>query len=110
MQRYFAINKKLELNESDIHHIINVMRMKKNDKIEIIYDGITYLCNIDEIKNKKIIISIINEIVEDNELPVDVTIAQALVREAKFDYILQKATELGVKNYSSYYRKNIDKS
>ena len=40
MQRYFAKEKKGEsiiLENSDIHHIKNVMRMKENDKIEVIY-------------------------------------------------------------------------
>ena len=53
MQQYFAINKNLELLESDYHHIKNVMRMKVNDKIKVVYDNVTYLCelsNIDDIK------------------------------------------------------------
>ena len=40
MQRYF-VNKKIDnkfvLSNNDIHHIKNVMRMKVNDNIEIIY-------------------------------------------------------------------------
>ena len=38
MQRYFAINKNLELEESDYHHIKTVMRMKPGDIIEVVYD------------------------------------------------------------------------
>ena len=38
MQRYFAKNEKLELQDTDIHHIKNVMRMSINDKIEVIYN------------------------------------------------------------------------
>ena len=41
MQRYFAKRKEqnnLILEESDIHHIKNVMRMNINDKIEVVYD------------------------------------------------------------------------
>ena len=52
MQRYFAINKdndKLILKESDIHHIKKVMRMKIGDKIEVIYNKINYLCEIDNL-------------------------------------------------------------
>ena len=32
MQRYFAVDKDLNISDKDKHHIINVMRMKLNDK------------------------------------------------------------------------------
>ena len=41
MQRYFAKeikNNNIILENSDIHHIKTVMRMKEKDKIEVIYD------------------------------------------------------------------------
>ena len=43
MQRYFAKNEKLELQDTDIHHIKNVMRMSINDKIEVIYKKKKYI-------------------------------------------------------------------
>lgn len=96
MQRYFAkdkVNNKIILLDSDIHHIKKVMRMNINDNIEVIYDKKLYLCKI--IDNYDI--EIVNEINEDNELNVDVTVAIGMVKEQKFDLILQKLTELGVK-------------
>lgn len=96
MQRYFAkdkVNNKIILLDSDIHHIKKVMRMNINDNIEVIYDKKLYLCKI--IDNYDI--EIVNEINEDNELNIDITIAIGLVKEQKFDLILQKLTELGVK-------------
>ena len=97
MQRYFVKeknNEKFILSESDIHHIKRVMRCKNNDKIEIVYDKIVYLCNIDEIET--LTLSIIDSYQEDRELNVNLTIAVALVQEQKFDLILHKLTELGV--------------
>ena len=41
-------------------------------------------------------ISIISKLDENNELDTEITIAIALVKEQKFDLILQKLTELGV--------------
>lgn len=96
MQRYFAknkINNKIELLDSDMYHIKKVMRMNVNDNVEVIYDKKLYLCKITD--NYEI--EIINEIEENNELDIDVTIAIGLVKEQKFDLILQKLTELGVK-------------
>lgn len=96
MQRYFAkdkVDNKIELLDSDMYHIKKVMRMNVNDNVEVIYDKKLYLCKITD--NYEI--EIINEIEENNELDIDVTIAIGMVKEQKFDLILQKLTELGVK-------------
>ena len=102
MQRYFAINKKdnkLILDINDIHHIKNVMRMKINDKIEVVYDSILYICNIDCIDKDIIDTTILEKKIDNNELPVSITIAFSLTKEDKIDLILQKCTELGIDEF-----------
>lgn len=96
MQRYFAkeYKDKIILRDSDIHHIKNVMRMKINDKIEVVYDNKIYICNIDAIEPLSLTIEDINN--EENKLKLDVVVALGLVKEQKMDLILQKLTELGV--------------
>ena len=94
MQRYFAKNEKLELQDTDIHHIKNVMRMSINDKIEIIYNKKIYLCLIESINPFQI--KIVDNYQEERNLDIELTIAISLVTEQKFDLILQKLTELGV--------------
>lgn len=93
MQRYFAKNKNLDLYDSDVHHIKTVMRMKENDLIEVVYDQKLYLCQITNINNLKFTVLNCEEF--SNNLP-KLTVAVALVKEQKFDLILQKLTELGV--------------
>lgn len=98
MQRYFAKNKidnELFLYDSDIHHIKNVMRYKESDKIEVVFNEKGYICIIKSLSPFKI--EIIDEIIESKELGVDLTVAVALVQEQKFDLIIQKLTELGIK-------------
>ena len=97
MQRYFVkekINNKFILEQSDIHHIKNVMRNKENDKIEVVYDKKTFICNIDNINDCSL--SIIEELEENNELDIELVVVCSLVKEQKMDLILQKLTELGV--------------
>ena len=97
MQRYFVkekIDNKFILEQSDIHHIKNVMRNKNNDKIEVVYDKKTFICNIDNINDCSL--SIIEEIEENNELDIELVVVCSLVKEQKMDLILQKLTELGV--------------
>ena len=53
MQRYFSEIKKgdyFDLKQDDIRHIKTVMRMKDNDKIEVVYNKNVYLCCIENVK------------------------------------------------------------
>ena len=99
MQRYFVDNKNLNLNQKDIHHIKNVMRMKIGDLIEIINEEKLYICKIIEITKEDIKLKIIEEKNDNNELKKHITIAFSITKEEKIDLILQKCTELGVKEF-----------
>ena len=106
MQRYFVkekIDNKFILEQSDIHHIKNVMRNKNNDKIEVVYDKKTFICNIDNINDCSL--SIIEKLEENNELDIELVVVCSLVKEQKMDLILQKATELGVNEIIPYISK-----
>lgn len=105
MQRYFALNKNLEIRESDKFHIIRVMRMKVNDLIEIAYNENVYLCKISSISNNDVHFDVVEEIKESNELNIRVTIVFSLVNENKTDLILQKCTELGAYDFIPYAAK-----
>lgn len=95
MQRYFAkdkIDNFIILEDSDLHHIKNVMRMNVNDKIECVYDGKLYICGV-SFDNR---FEILEEVQQENINSRNVTVCVGLVKEQKMDLILQKLTELGV--------------
>lgn len=96
MQQYFAKNKNLELEQSDYHHIKNVMRMKKGDLIKVIYDEVIYTCKLTNIDNIKFDI-VKEDKKEDND--VYITISFSLIKEQKLNYLLQKATEIGANEF-----------
>ena len=85
---------------SDVKHISNVLRLNKNDKI-IVCNKQTFKSYISEIENiiKEIVrCLIIDEIIETTEAKVEVDLFQGLPKSDKMEYIIQKTTELGVKN------------
>ena len=98
MQRYFAslIDKEhVKLEPEDEHHLLHVMRMRQGDEIEVVANGVLYLCNIGS--TNPLTIYAVHEIETDVELNVDVTLLFALTKGDRTDLVVQKATELGVK-------------
>ena len=98
MQRYFARlidSEHIKLEPEDEHHLLHVMRMRQGDEIEVVANGILYLCKIDN--TNPLTIYIVHKIDSDVELNTDVTLLFALTKGDRTDLVVQKATELGVK-------------
>lgn len=98
MQRYFTNEKKeslFYLNLKDTHHITKVMRLREGDLIEVVYQRQAYECKIVKMENQ-IVVEPIHVIAQEQRNFGEVTLIIPLLKEQKMDYILQKATELGV--------------
>ncbi len=96
MQRYFVNNKEnniVTINNEDSHHIKNVMRMSLHEKVELVYQNNLYIGEIIALDNN-VKCKIIEEKENKEKKIPKVIIAQALVKEKKMDYILQKSCEL----------------
>lgn len=95
MQRYFAklIDNKVVLEDSDVHHLLHVMRAKKGDHIEAVIVSKAYICEV--FNTNPLEIRIMSEIDTNPELMVNVTLFFALAKGDKIDFVIQKATELG---------------
>ena len=96
MQRYFGsiVERKVLLSDDDIHHLLKVMRARVDEEIEVVSDEIPFLCVIKSIKPLEIVVK--RQIHEKRELESNVTLICALLKGDKLDYVLQKATEIGV--------------
>ena len=96
MQRYFGriIERQAVLQDDDVFHLTRVMRAKVGEQIEVVNDGVVYLCQISRFK--PLTIDVIRRLRENNELPNKVVLVAALLKGEKMDLVLQKATELGV--------------
>lgn len=94
MQQYFAKSKDndiLYLNSDDMNHIKNVMRMKENTEIIVVYDDKSYICNL----NKDLLSARIDRIFKDNEKNTNFVCYMPLLSEDKMGEILKHGTELG---------------
>ena len=96
MQRYIIQTKEFNLNEEQIRHATKVMRMTVGDEIEVVYNKACYIVRITSIKPFGI--EKVSEITKSPELNVDITLLYCLPKGDKLDFVIQKATEIGVKN------------
>ena len=85
------------VSKEEAHHIIDVMRMRAGDVI-VAFDGTgkEYIGKILNTSSESLKIKIekINSIKEKNKI--SITLAQSLPKRSKMDFIIEKATELGV--------------
>ena len=107
MRQFFAKNlndNNFEFSDEDNHHILNVLRLKNNDEFIVVYKDKKYTSSININKNvltaKKI-----KEVEENNELNCNVTLIYSLPKSDKFEFVIQKATELGVNNIVPFLSK-----
>ncbi len=80
----------------DVNHIKNVLRMKQGDALVVSCGrGTDYECVIREIQEGRVFLDIREERPAVSELPVRITLFQALPKRDKMELIIQKAVELG---------------
>lgn len=101
MQQYF-INENVEmksyiLSKEDSFHIVKVMRKQNGDKIFIAFaNKERYICNIVDNNIDGVVIEPVEKVETTTELNAHITIAIPPLKNDKFEYLIQKATELGV--------------
>jgi len=81
----------------EARHILNVMRMKEKDKV-VVFDGTgkEYTGFISKIKGKSLIIEVVSTRYPKKSVQPEITLFQCMPKKEKMDYIVEKATELGV--------------
>lgn len=107
MQRYFVKNEQIQKKHivilgQDVHHIKRVMRMREGQEITVCdEDGSVFLCKIVQLTEEEVLTEIITSLDESSELPLEVTIAQGLIKRDKTEEVIKKITELGATSYVS---------
>lgn len=86
-----------ELPPDTAHHAARVLRLREGDPVQI-FDGLGNERHgkIAELGGKRVVVNGIIAIDNDRESPLNVLLAQALSSSEKMDWVIQKATELGV--------------
>ena len=98
MQQYFSKSKKdnvLYLYEYDLNHIKNVMRMKENDEIIVVYDKTSYICSL----NRDLTSCNIKSVFKSEEEQSEFIVYVPFLVDEKMSYVFKHGTELGVTKF-----------
>jgi len=95
---------KLKVEGQSVKHIRNVLRLRKGDEITV-FDGSgkEYEGTIVGETPSFVIMAIQEIFPSKTESPLEITLAQSLLKGEKMDYLIQKATELGVKEIFPFF-------
>lgn len=104
MPKFFVNSEQINNNEikiigNDVNHIKNVLRLSINDKIKICDkdEHVNYNCRISNIDNEYVITQIIDEEKSNVETKTHIHVFQGLPKGDKLEFIIEKLTEIGVK-------------
>ncbi|QQK07641.1 RsmE family RNA methyltransferase [Miniphocaeibacter halophilus] len=88
-------NNNILIDGEDFHHLKNVLRMKKDEELEIVINENLYISKVSTIEKNRIIANI-SSIKKLKEETLNIHLYQGLTKSDKFDLIIQKSVELGV--------------
>lgn len=92
-----AKDTRIALPDAAAAHLLRVLRLGVGDTCVLFNgDGFDYVANIASISRQVAEVNVVDVRAIDKESPLRVTLVQALARGEKMDWIIQKATELGV--------------
>jgi len=95
--RTLQINDQFELDKATSHRLSTVLRLKTEKSIILFNgDGFEYLATITPFKRHALFVHIIEKIEKNLESPLKIHLGQGLSKGDKMEFVVQKATELGV--------------
>jgi len=109
MARFYIPNPRIEngllkVEGDEVRHIRKVLRLKTGDKI-FVFDGLgrEFEGTIIEEGRASGMVKIQRSLSPKRNSPLEVTLAQSLLKGEKMDYLIQKAAELGIKEIIPFF-------
>lgn len=100
--RFFAppsslFNSRIVLDAEESHHLARVLRLLPGAMVFAFDgDGSEYECEVARVHKDATELQVIARLSNEVESPLQLTLGQAFIKGDKFDWVVQKATELGV--------------
>jgi len=87
----------VRLDADEARHLTRVLRLGSGARV-FVFDGEggEYECEVARVAKHEVELNLLRRLDDTVESPLRLTLAQALIKGDKFDWVIQKATELGV--------------
>lgn len=115
MRRFFSPKENfnfrtIKLNADETTHLRDVLRLRVGENVQVFDgEGKEFFCEIETISKRETILKIIEEISPPAPISdLDLTLAVALLKGEKFELVVQKAVELGVRTFVPLMTKRCD--
>lgn len=87
----------IEITGSDAHHLMHVMRAKAGQEVTVVDDEGSVACmEMTAFREDAVTLVLKERLAANTESPLELVLAQCLLKADKMDYVVQKAVELGV--------------
>lgn len=86
-----------ELRGDEARHLTRVLRVESGQRFEVSDNHQAFLAEIEEARGERVVFRILEPLVSP-PLPVRLTLCAALIKFDRFEWIVEKATELGVES------------
>ena len=98
-EKNLGLGTRIKLRDNDFDYLIKVMRQKIGDRF-FIFNGLDgeFVAQIIEIEKKSLSVEVGEKISDLKKVP-NVTLAFALIKNVRIDFVAEKATELGVARF-----------
>ena len=114
MHKFFTPKELIENNFAkiigdDVKHIYKVLRLEEGQKVVLNNcQGDEYLAEINEISKQQVTLNILEKLDINNESSVEIYLFQGLPKAQKMDLIVQKGTELGIREFIPTITERVD--
>ena len=104
MFRYFCSDEcindnKVIVSDGDARHLKTILRARVGDTISIVTQSHEYTADIIQINKDDIFCELHDEIENNNETQINITLCQGIPKQTKMETIIQQNVEVGVKTF-----------
>ena len=108
-QQTLIANASLELEPEPAHHLARVLRARVGDEVVLFNgDGMDWLGQVKSIEKRRVVVHIGTSVPSIAESPLNTHLGLCLSKGERFDWAIQKATELGVTQITPLLSTRVD--
>jgi 16S rRNA (uracil1498-N3)-methyltransferase len=108
-QQALISNASLELEPEPAHHLARVLRARVGDEVLLFNgDGVDWVSRVEAIEKRRVLVHIGTSVPSIAESPLSTHLGLCLSKGERFDWAIQKATELGVTHITPLLSTRVD--